>query len=66
MGFTVLETKRLRLRRFTKADLPTLIAYRRDPETQRFQNFGEWTKQDQRDFLSGAQMAELDALGKGL
>ena len=66
MRFTLLETTRLRLRRFTEADLPTLLAYRRDPETRRFQNFGEWTEQDQRDFLSGAQMAELDALGKGL
>ena len=60
------ETQRLRLRRFAATDLPVLMAYRRDPQTMQFQNFREWTEDDQRAFLTEAQLTELDEVGKGL
>ena len=66
MGFTAFDTPRLRLRRFALADMPTLMAYRRDPTVQQFQNFGEWTEAEQRTFLAEAQLAELDAVGKSI
>jgi RimJ/RimL family protein N-acetyltransferase len=37
--FAALETARLRIRRFTEADLPTLHAYRNDEEVARFQGW---------------------------
>ncbi|GHO61818.1 hypothetical protein KSC_007100 [Ktedonobacter sp. SOSP1-52] len=39
MPFTVLETERLLLRRFTESDLPLFMAYRNDPEIARYQGW---------------------------
>lgn len=66
MGFTSLETPRLRLWRFTESDLPIIAAYRRDPDAQRFQNFREWTADEKQAFLTDMQLAQLDAPGAGL
>ncbi len=38
-GFEPIETARLRLRRFTAADLPAFLAYRNDPEVARYQGW---------------------------
>src|SRR4030095_10149901 len=38
-GFTVLTTERLILRRFRPADLPAFVAYRRHPDTARYQGW---------------------------
>jgi RimJ/RimL family protein N-acetyltransferase len=37
--FTVLPAERLVLRRFRRADLPTFVAYRSDPEVARYQSW---------------------------
>ncbi len=66
MGFTSYDTPRLSLRRFSEADLPVIAAYRRDPEVRSFQNFRDWTDEDQRKFLAEAQSNELEVPGNGL
>ena len=49
---TELETPRLRLRRFTPADLPDMVEYRRDPLVARWQSWTpDWSMADAERFL---------------
>ena len=54
--FPILETPRLRLRRFTYADVPALFEFRSDPEVQRY-NGGPMASPDE----AVALIAHLDA-----
>lgn len=56
----VIETPRLRLRRFTAADLPAFVAYRCDPEVARYQSWDDCTPDEAEAFL-----AEQDGLRPG-
>ena len=56
----VIETPRLRLRRFTAADLPAFVAYRADPEVARYQSWDGCTPDEADAFL-----AEQDGLRPG-
>ncbi|HEX8274321.1 MAG TPA: GNAT family protein [Longimicrobiaceae bacterium] len=47
----VIETARLRLRRFAEADLPAFVAYRNDPEVARWQSWDGCTAEEGRAFL---------------
>lgn len=47
-----IETARLRLRRFTAADLPAFVAYRSDPEVARYQSWEGCTPAEARAFLA--------------
>lgn len=42
-GFAGLESQRLWLRRMERRDLPTLLAYRNDPEVARYQGWASFT-----------------------
>lgn len=55
-----IDTPRLRLRRFTAADLPAFVAYRSDPQVARYQSWDGCTP-DQAD----AFLAEQDGLRPG-
>lgn len=46
-----LESKRLRLRRFTRADLEMFVAYRAQPEVARLQLWDSYTLEDAQAFL---------------
>ncbi|MFN2386243.1 MAG: GNAT family N-acetyltransferase [Thermoanaerobaculia bacterium] len=49
--FDHLDTPRLRLRRFERADLPALLAYRNDPEVARYQSWESFTEADGEAFI---------------
>ncbi len=51
--FENLETTRLIVRRFQDSDLEPFLAYRSDPEVERYQDWGEFTRDDARRFLDG-------------
>lgn len=51
MTFTALDAPRVRLRRFTRADLPAFVAYRADPEVARYQSWDRFTEEDGEAFL---------------
>lgn len=51
MWTETIETARLRLRRFTAADLPAFVAYRSDPEVARYQSWDGCTPAEARAFL---------------
>jgi RimJ/RimL family protein N-acetyltransferase len=50
-GFTFLETERLLLRRFTDADLPSLLAYLNDPLVARYQTWESYTEQEAKEVI---------------
>lgn len=50
--FHMLETARLRLRRFTEADMPAFLAYRNDPEVARYQGWERVTKREARSYIT--------------
>lgn len=53
-------TPRLRLRRFTVADLDALVAYRSDPLVARFQSWDEtWSTVDAEAFLAADEVCEI-------
>ena len=56
--FTTLETTRLRLRRFTDADLALFMAYRNDPEVARYQSWEGITESEARAFLQEQQKVQ--------
>jgi RimJ/RimL family protein N-acetyltransferase len=64
MPFSCLETERLRLRRFTDADLPTLLAYRNDPEISRFQSWESFRPEEAQAFLQEQQALEPGTPGQ--
>src|SRR5579859_4831886 len=51
-NFLALETARLRLHRFSEADLPTFLAYRNDPEIARYQSWETITERQARAFIT--------------
>lgn len=50
-NFTTIETSRLRLRRFTDADLALFMAYRNDPEVARYQSWEGISEREAHAFL---------------
>lgn len=56
--FTTLETTRLRLRRFTDADLPIFMAYRNDPEVARYQSWERINELEARVFIQEQKEAQ--------
>jgi len=50
-GFPLLETARLRLRRFAASDLPVFVAYRNDPEIARYQSWDTFSEAEGHAFL---------------
>ncbi|HEX7241359.1 MAG TPA: GNAT family N-acetyltransferase [Longimicrobiaceae bacterium] len=52
MTLTPLDAPRVRLRRFTRADLPAFVAYRADPEVARYQSWDSFTEADGEAFLA--------------
>ena len=59
-----LESERLRLRRFTEADLADFVRYRRQPEVARLQLWDEdYSLKDAQAFLAAQQMAKLGQPG---
>ena len=50
--FHTLETARLRLRRFTDADMPAFLAYRNDPEIARYQSWESISEREARAFIT--------------
>lgn len=64
MPFSCLETERLILRRFTDTDLPSLLAYRNDPEIARFQSWDSFSPEEAQAFLQEQQAIEPGMSGK--
>lgn len=50
-AFHPIETARLRLRQFTAAELPTLLAYRNDPVVAKYQSWESMTEAEGRAFI---------------
>lgn len=65
-GFTMIETERLRLRRFGSADLAPFMAYRNDPDVARFQSWEEVTEAEAVAFVREQQTAPAGVPGEGL
>ena len=61
--FYALGTARLRLRRFTEADLRAFVAYRNDPEVARYQSWESMTEDEARAFIAGQRIAQPGAPG---
>ena len=64
LAFSRLETERLILRRFTDSDLPSLFAYRNDPEVARYQNWSVMDESGLRVFIQNQQSLQPGALGE--
>lgn len=64
MGFEAIGTERLRLRRFTRADMATLLAYRNDPEVARFQSWSAFTPAEAESFLREQDATEPGEPGR--
>jgi RimJ/RimL family protein N-acetyltransferase len=62
-GFAEVETARLRLRRFTAADLPAFLAYRNDPEVARYQGWETISAEEADAFLRKQDATEPGAPG---
>jgi RimJ/RimL family protein N-acetyltransferase len=58
MPFSAIESERLILRRFTGADLPTLLVYRNDPEIARYQSWESFSEDEAQAFLQKQQTLE--------
>jgi RimJ/RimL family protein N-acetyltransferase len=65
MTFTCIDTERLRLRRFQASDLPTLIAYRNDPQVARFQSWQLTEENDLRAAIEHWASIDPDMPGSG-
>lgn len=50
--FHAMETERLRLRRFTEADMAAFLAYRNDPEVARYQSWESMTGDEARAYIT--------------
>jgi RimJ/RimL family protein N-acetyltransferase len=61
--FVHLDTPRLRLRRFTAADLPALLAYRNDPEIARYQSWESFTAAEGEAFIEAQSRCEPGQTG---
>ncbi len=63
-SFQPLETERIRLREFRDEDLPTLIAYRRDPDVAQYQSWNPLTEESARQFLQALRATEPGTRGQ--
>lgn len=61
-----LGSERLTLRRFVMADLPTLLAYRGDPEVARYQGWGVMSSADARAFIEAQRLQPVARAGEWL
>ena len=59
-AFEQLESRRLVLRRFADSDTEPFLAYRSDPETRRYQGWGEYTLEDAVRFVAGLRALHPD------
>ncbi len=65
MGFAVLETSRLLIRRFAEDDLADLVAYRRDPTVALYQDWAlDWSLVDAHRYLEHADESKLGTQGE--
>ena len=55
---TYFETERLRVRRFTDADVDAFVAYRADPDVARYQSWSDYTMEQGRAFVESMREAE--------
>lgn len=62
--FEHLDTPRLRLRRFTRADLPALLAYRNDPEVARYQSWDSFSPEEGAAFIEAQSLLEPGSPGR--
>ncbi|EFH82816.1 GNAT family N-acetyltransferase [Ktedonobacter racemifer] len=65
MPFTMLETERLRLRRFTESDLSLFMAYRNDPEIARYQGWEGISEAEAWAFIIEQRVARSGTPGEG-
>lgn len=63
-AFDVLETDRLRLRRFAETDFPALFAYLNDPLVARYQSWESYTEEQTRELIAGQREAEPGEPGR--
>ena len=61
---TFFETARLRVRRFSAADLQAFVAYRADPEVARYQSWSDYTVDLGTAFIEDLQVAEPGVPGE--
>ena len=65
MGFAVLETSRLLIRRFVENDLADLVAYRRDPTVALYQDWDlDWSMVDAHRYLEHSDEPNLGTKGE--
>ena len=57
--WTPIETPRLRLRSFSREDLPRFTAYRQEPEVARYQSWSTYTAADAEAFFAAQQRLEF-------
>ena len=55
---TYFETERLRVRRFTDADVDAFVSYRADPDVARYQSWSDYTLERGRAFVESMREAE--------
>ena len=63
--FRKLESHRLILRRFTDSDVEPFLAYRSDPDVERYQGWGDYTREDAQRFVEGMRSLHPDIPGQG-
>ena len=64
-AFKQIESRRLLVRRFADSDVEPFLAYRSDPEVERNQGWGDYTREDARRFVAGLQSQHPDTPGHG-
>ena len=63
-AFTSIETNRLILRRFADCDLPTIFAYRNDPEVAKYQSWTATGEDELREFIRDLKFAQPGTPGE--
>ena len=64
-AFEQLGSRRLLVRRFADSDVEPFLAYRSDPEVERYQGWGEYTREEARRFVASLQSLHPDTPGQG-
>ena len=62
--FSILESERLRLRRFTDSDLEPFLAYRNDPEVARYQSWDSCTEREATAMIEGLKSQQPGTPGE--
>ena len=64
-AFEQIDSRRLLVRRFADSDVEPFLKYRSDPEVEKYQGWGDYTREEARRFVARLQSRHPDIPGQG-